>query len=1382
MEISMNTSDRNTHLQNQYARNEDCLHPILDSELATESDLSAQEVIQDSISAAPSIADEESLQGEISNEDSIRIRQETEYAWYLHDQEENVRNDEIQSEIKYLWLLHDGQFIDEMSFNDFKEQKISGNDDYQNPGTVSFDDYVHALSDPEHAWYLRDQENCAREKEIRLETEYLWYLHDNDNADSLSHQYFDANDDDWDDIDCEFDYYNEYDDSDNADYDSDYYEETFGENNQSSGFFESTTFKKQERLRFRSNIVERPNPFAYKIPVSHSTRAVESMKIHPKNYKEVRGKIIFFLNDRRVHGETAQEVYEALQRTKTLVITSYLKSSEHTRRYSLFLGRVVLQFSESRDKNANFFVSDILRGYKAKERKEDLYNEKIFTIIPAGGVYVISTVGGKRILRPESSDGSWSMEPSLYNELIDQMESYFSSEDEVETVRENITVSERFRRNVLRPFQDFTEKENWVEKYKQAQGEGLTFYAQRFERKTNKGNVYTFFSKDPIVIQEEDEERNIFNIGDRVTIMDTEHGEHGVYTGEIDDIKTDVPEGAAIYVEFYHQSDDEDFPKSGKIKMAVNDTQTRVRNRVIGALERMKVESKYMYKTFSDFSTEGYLDAPDDLKDYILEKLSEKYPPNQMQLEAIIKGILTKDVLLVLGPPGTGKTTVINYWVEYFIKHGMRVLISSQNNSAVDNVLARFKDKGEIVRLGNEANVQEDCKEFLPQYKIESMQKHFNTNQDRVEKELSSDWNTIIQYGNSLKKYQDLYKTATVHYNELFDALKPIRDNLNQLTKLNTEIFSNAQTIRDTKASRARKEIFLEEYSKKNFFVKWFRKRYATLAAEEINALNVKYNELLARHNDLALQYNSMVLELKGRIKHLRDKEFILRYNTAFNAAAAQSRLLAASCPIFVSPLSHFYTPVNYGNNLTENMKKASSELISLYEIAEKAKKVIKATQAWNDIVNNDRNDIMQTALLETCQIVGATCIGINSNRDFAGVKFDVTIVDESGQIQIHNALIPMSRAPKNLLLGDYKQIPPLADQEVIAACKAEEIDTKLLEMSFFEYLFESMRQRYIKKDPSDDARENLLKPAIPEYDPVSGTREYDLADTERMIRSAVSDNKKLVNLNRQFRMPGNISSVISEWFYEGNYYSSYDMNRYKPLLPGTERPLIVLSTGKDKYRYEMRPLNGMGYMNKHEASIVAEIVAKVISSQSEESRDEYIASIEHKMGIISAYGAQVHLIREHIAKRIPEISQEQLWGMVASLDSFQGQERPLIIYSLTRSSKTKPPYKARVGFMKELRRLNVAFTRAQQQLIVVGDVDYLAGCMYTQRQDNINETNCSKEFEPKEIGSQEILQCSECDAVCERKFARFIRLLLQHVSNGDGELLFTDDIINRGV
>ena len=82
------------------------------------------------------------------------------------------------------------------------------------------------------------------------------------------------------------------------------------------------------------------------------------------------------------------------------------------------------------------------------------------------------------------------------------------------------------------------------------------------------------------------------------------------------------------------------------------------------------------------------------------------------------------------------------------------------------------------------------------------------------------------------------------------------------------------------------------------------------------------------------------------------------------------------------------------------------SEAEALASLEKIISKMSRALGEWNDIVNNERNDIMQNALLETCKIVGATCIGINSNKDFANVKFDVAIIDEAGQIQIHNALI----------------------------------------------------------------------------------------------------------------------------------------------------------------------------------------------------------------------------------------------------------------------------------------------------------------------------------------------------------------------------------------
>lgn len=97
--------------------------------------------------------------------------------------------------------------------------------------------------------------------------------------------------------------------------------------------------------------------------------------------------------------------------------------------------------------------------------------------------------------------------------------------------------------------------------------------------------------------------------------------EHGVYTGVIEDIDDESDDAVILSIAIYHQADDIDLPLTGRLVMAVNDTQTRVRSKVIRSMERCKLESKYMYHVFDDFSVDGYEEIQDDLKDYLVEKI-----------------------------------------------------------------------------------------------------------------------------------------------------------------------------------------------------------------------------------------------------------------------------------------------------------------------------------------------------------------------------------------------------------------------------------------------------------------------------------------------------------------------------------------------------------------------------------------------------------------------------------------------------------------------------------------------------------------------------------------------------------------------------------------
>ncbi len=206
-----------------------------------------------------------------------------------------------------------------------------------------------------------------------------------------------------------------------------------------------------------------------------------------------------------------------------------------------------------------------------------------------------------------------------------------------------------------------------------------------------------------------------------------------------------------------------------------------------------------------------------------------------------------------------------------------------------------------------------------------------------------------------------------------------------------------------------------------------------------------------------------------------------------------------------------------------------------------------------------------------------------------------------------------------------------------------------------------------------------------------------------------------------------------------------------------------------------------MGYQNKREAQVVADILESVLSAKSESERVAYANELGNNLGVISAYGAQVRMIRQTIRKRLG-FTDTQANTAVASLDSFQGQERDLIIYSLTRSTRYKSPEAARVGFLKELRRLNVAFTRCKKQLVIIGDLDYLQSCLYVEKVPEGKVLPCA-DTDDSTIGPCHIHQCAECKLDCERRFARFFRLLMQHVKDEEapaGDLFTVESFQNR--
>ena len=100
----------------------------------------------------------------------------------------------------------------------------------------------------------------------------------------------------------------------------------------------------------------------------------------------------------------------------------------------------------------------------------------------------------------------------------------------------------------------------------------------------------------------------------------------------------------------------------------------------------------------------------------------------------------------------------------------------------------------------------------------------------------------------------------------------------------------------------------------------------------------------------------------------------------------------------------------------------------------------------------------------------------------------------------------------------------------------------------------------------------------------------------------------------------------------------------------------------------------------------------------------------DYSIGVIAPYVAQVHGIRKEVDEviRKQKFDAEKKFIKISSVDSFQGGESDIIILSCVRSNVRGSQHLQSLGFLSNLRRLNVALTRAKQALWVVGNPDYL--------------------------------------------------------------------------
>ena len=304
--------------------------------------------------------------------------------------------------------------------------------------------------------------------------------------------------------------------------------------------------------------------------------------------------------------------------------------------------------------------------------------------------------------------------------------------------------------------------------------------------------------------------------------------------------------------------------------------------------------------------------------------------------------------------------------------------------------------------------------------------------------------------------------------------------------------------------------------------------------------------------------------------------------------------------------------------------------------------------------------------LFGEARVIACTLVG-SAHRLLEGMKFGTLFIDEAAQALEAACWIPMRRASRVILAGDHCQLPPTVKS--IAALRAG--------------LGKTLMERIAENKP-----------------------------------------EVVTLLKIQYRMNEEIMRFSSDWFYGGQVESAPQI-KYRSILD-FDHPITWIDTSNEENQITIEGEDALedsastsssvsaanqnsdlnfkeqfvgesyGRINKAEAELTLLTLAEYFTKIGKQR----VLSESIDVGIISPYRAQVQYLKKLI-KKYEFFKPYRRLISVNTVDGFQGQERDVILISLVRSND-----EGQIGFLKDLRRMNVAMTRARMKLIILGNKD----------------------------------------------------------------------------
>lgn len=201
----------------------------------------------------------------------------------------------------------------------------------------------------------------------------------------------------------------------------------------------------------------------------------------------------------------------------------------------------------------------------------------------------------------------------------------------------------------------------------------------------------------------------------------------------------------------------------------------------------------------------------------------------------------------------------------------------------------------------------------------------------------------------------------------------------------------------------------------------------------------------------------------------------------------------------------------------------------------------------------------------------------------------------------------------------------------------------------------------------------------------------------ERTLMEKIVENKPSVVslLKIQYRMHEDIMRFSSNWFYNGELEAAPEI-RHRGILDW-DTPITWLDTSEMDFKEEFVG-ETFGRVNKEEAHLLLQeleaYITRIGGNRILEERIDF--------GLISPYKAQVQYLRGKV-KASAALRPYRHLITINTVDGFQGQERDVIFISLVRANED-----GQIGFLNDLRRMNVAITRTRMKLVILGEASTL--------------------------------------------------------------------------